>query len=93
MPQLWPIIGDSGLKRTRLVTTQMGIQWMILPSLTKRFKTNDRQMIYRNLPITLYTDAMYSTIVSRTGCKVAQIFFIGDGWTRAFPMKNEQEAH
>jgi hypothetical protein len=45
-------------KRTRLVTTQRGITWMIHPSLTKIFITNDRQLRYRRLYITCYNDTM-----------------------------------
>jgi hypothetical protein len=80
-------------ERTRIVTTQRGIQWMIHPSLTKRLKTNDSQLRYHRLPITMYTDTMYSTIASRTGHKAAQVFCTGNGWIRAFPMKKEKEAH
>jgi hypothetical protein len=45
-------IGIEAAKRTRLVTTQRGIARMIHPSLTKRFKTNDRQPRYHRLYIT-----------------------------------------
>jgi hypothetical protein len=57
--------GIEAAKRTRLVTTQRGIRRMVHPSLTKRYKTNDRQLRYRRLPVTMYTDTMYSTILSR----------------------------
>jgi hypothetical protein len=56
-------IGIEEYKRTRLVTTQRGIRRMIHPSLTKRYKTNDRR--YRRFPVTMYTATMYSTILSR----------------------------
>jgi hypothetical protein len=67
-------IGIEEAKRTRLVTTQRGIRRMIQPSLTKRYKTNDRQLRYRRLPVTMYTDTMYSIILSRQKNKAAQIF-------------------
>jgi hypothetical protein len=51
-------IGIEAAKRTRLVTTQRGIRIMIHPSLTKRYKTNDRQLRYSRLPVTMYTDTM-----------------------------------
>jgi hypothetical protein len=51
-------IGIESVKRTRLVTTQRGIRRMIHPSLTKRYNTNDRQLRYRRLPFTMYTDTM-----------------------------------
>jgi hypothetical protein len=80
-------IGIQAVKRTRLVTTQRGIRRMIHPSLTKRYKTNDRQIRYRRLPVTMYTDAMYSTILSRQDNKAAQIFCTDFGFVKAFPMK------
>jgi hypothetical protein len=86
-------IGIEAVKRTRLVTTLMGIRRMINPSLTKRYKKNDRQLIYRRLPVTIYTDTMYSTILSRQKNKAAQIFCTDFGFVRAFPLKKEKEAH
>jgi hypothetical protein len=56
-------IGIEAAKRTHLVTTQRGIGRMIHPILTKRYKTNNRQLRYRRLPVTMYTETMYSTII------------------------------
>jgi hypothetical protein len=86
-------IGIEAAKMTRLVTTQRGIIIMIHPSLTKRYKTNDRQLRYRRLPVTMYTDKMFSTILSRQKNKAAQIFCTDFGFVRAFPLKKEKEAH
>jgi hypothetical protein len=86
-------IGIEAAKRTRLVTTQRGIRRMVHPSLTKRYKTNYRQLRYRRLPVTMYTDTMYSTILSIQMNKAAQIFTTNFGFVRAFPMKKEKEAH
>jgi hypothetical protein len=80
-------------KRTRLLTTQRGIRRMIHPSLTKRYKTNDRQLRYRRLPVTMYTDTTFSTILSRQDNKADQIFCTDVGFVRAFPLKKEKEAH
>jgi hypothetical protein len=46
-------IGIEAAKRTRLMTTQRGVKWMIHPSISVRFRTNDRQLRYRRLPVTL----------------------------------------
>jgi hypothetical protein len=73
--------------------TQRGIRNMIHPNLTKWYKKNYRQMWYRRLPVTMLTDAMYSTIFSRQGNKAAQVFLTDFGFVRAFPMKRESEAH
>jgi hypothetical protein len=78
-------IGIEAAKRTRLVTTQRGIRRMVFPSLTKIYKKNDRQMRYRRLPVTMYTDTIYSTILSRKMNKAAQIFCTDSGFVRAFP--------
>jgi hypothetical protein len=86
-------IGIEAAKRTCLVTTQRGIRRMIHPILTKRYKTNYRQLRYRRLPVTMYTDTMYSNIFSRQMNKAAQIFCNDFGFVRAFPLKKEKEAH
>jgi hypothetical protein len=86
-------IGIEAALRTRLVTTQRGIGRMIHPSLTKRYKTNDRQLQYLRLPFTMFTDTMYSTILSRQKNKAAQILCTEFGFVRAFPMNKESEAH
>jgi hypothetical protein len=86
-------IGIEAAKRTRLVTTQRRIRRMIHPSLKKRYKTNDRQLQYRRLSVTMFTDTMYSTIPSRQKSKTSQIFCTFFCFVRAFPMKKEKEAH
>jgi hypothetical protein len=47
------VIGIEAATRTRLVTTQRGIRRMVHPSLTKRYKTNDRKLRYLRLPVTM----------------------------------------
>jgi hypothetical protein len=41
----------------------------------------------------MFTDTMYSTILSRQQNKAAQIFCTDFGFVRAFPMKKEIEVH
>jgi phage replication-related protein YjqB (UPF0714/DUF867 family) len=41
----------------------------------------------------MYTDTMFSKILSRQDNKVAHIFSTDFGFVRAFPMKKEKEAH
>jgi hypothetical protein len=41
----------------------------------------------------MFTDTMYSTIISRQQNKEAQIFCTDFGFGRSFPMKLESEAH
>jgi hypothetical protein len=66
---------------------------MIHHSLTKRYKTNDRQLRYLRLPVTMHTATMISTIVSRQNNKAAQTFCTDFSFVRAFPLKKEKEAH
>jgi hypothetical protein len=66
---------------------------MIHPSLKKWYKTNDRQLRYRRLSVTMFTEKMYSTTPSRQHNKSAQIFCTDFGFVRAFPTKKESEAH
>jgi hypothetical protein len=86
-------IGIEATKMTHLVTTQRGVRRMILPSLTKWYTTNDRQLRYHRLSVKMLTDTMYSTIPSRQKNKAAQIFCTDFGFMRAFPMKKECEGH
>jgi hypothetical protein len=75
------------------VNTQRGIRRMVHPSLTKRYNTNDKQLRYRHLPVTVYTDTMYSKILSRQKNKAAQILCTDFGFVRAFSLKKENEAN
>ncbi|KAI2507367.1 hypothetical protein MHU86_7087 [Fragilaria crotonensis] len=80
-------------KRTINVTTQRGIRTVLHPSLSRRFRTNDRQLRYRRLPIDCFTDTLVSNTVSRRNNRYAQIFATADGWCRAFPMSKKSLAH
>jgi hypothetical protein len=77
----------EAVKRTRLVTTQRRIRRMIHPSLTNRYETNDRQLRYRCLPVVMFTDTMYSKILSRQQNNAARTFYTDLVFVRAFPMK------
>jgi hypothetical protein len=63
------------------------------PKSEKRYKTNDMQLRYFRFPVTMFTDKMYSKILSRQENKSAQIFCTDFGFVRAFPMKKESEEH
>jgi hypothetical protein len=86
-------IGIEASKRTRLVTTQRGLKRMIHPSLSVRFRTNDRQMRYRRLPVTCFTDTIFSNSKSRQGNTAVQVFCTANGWKRAFPTAKKKDAH
>jgi hypothetical protein len=63
------------------------------PNFYKTVQKKDRQLRYRRLPVTKFTDTMYSTILSIQHNKAAQVFCTDLGFVRAFPMKLESEAH
>jgi hypothetical protein len=83
-------VGIEAAKRTRLVTTQRGGRKIIHPSLNKCYKSNDRKLRYRRLPVAFFTGTMYSTILSIQGNKAAQLFCYCACWGREFPMKKEK---
>ena len=86
-------IGLEAAKKTIKVTTQRGVRTMVHPSLSRRFRTNDRQLRYRRLGIECFTDTLIAKTESRQKNKYAQVFCTVEGWTRAFPMKLKSEAH
>ncbi len=89
----WSISLDSA-KQTLKVTTQRGVRTTANPSLSRRFRTNDRQLRYRRLRCDMYTDTLDAkTVMSKRGNKYAQIFATRFGWYRAFPLKAKSEAH
>jgi hypothetical protein len=77
--------------RTVQATTQRGICTVLHPTLSCRFRANDRQLRYRRLPIDCFTDTLFSNTTSRRNNKCAQIFATPDGWCRAFPMAKTSE--
>ncbi|KAI2510528.1 Reverse transcriptase (RNA-dependent DNA polymerase) [Fragilaria crotonensis] len=80
-------------RRTIDVTTQRGVRTVLHPTLSRRFRTNDRQLRYRRLAIDCFTDTLISNTVSRRNNKYAQIFATSDGWCRAYPMSKKSMAH
>ena len=86
-------IGLETAKNTLKVTTQRGIRTVLHPSMSRRFRTNDRHLRYRRLPINCYTDTMFSKTASRRRNTCDQVFGTKDGWARALPMRSKAEAH
>jgi hypothetical protein len=80
-------------ENTLRVTTQRGIRHIANPAISRRFKTNDRMMRYNRIPHTVFTDTLKSTVKSKRQNTHAQVYCTDFGWTRAYPMKTESEAH
>ncbi|KAI2506535.1 Reverse transcriptase (RNA-dependent DNA polymerase) [Fragilaria crotonensis] len=86
-------IDRATARRTIHATTQRGVRTILHPTLSRRFRTNDRQLRYRRLAIQCFTDTLISNTPSRRNNKYAQIFATADGWCRAYPMERKSEAH
>jgi len=86
-------IGLKAAKNTLKKTTQRAIRTVLHPSLSRRFRTNDRQLRYRRLPLDLFTDTLITKVPSRRGNKYCQVFGASNGWKRCFPIKARSEAH
>eukprot|EP00956_Cyclotella_meneghiniana_P018312 scaffold30420_cov55-Cyclotella_meneghiniana.AAC.1 len=81
-------------RNTVKCTTQLGVRTVLHPTLSRRFRTNDRMLRYRRMPCNLYTDTMFAPkVVSARGYIMAQIFASDFGWSRSYPMKKKSEAH
>ena len=70
-------------RRTVKATTQPGIRTLLNPSLSRRFRTNDRQLRYRRLPIDCFTDILISNTARLRGNKFAQMI----------PLRTDGAAH
>ncbi len=79
----------ASAKQTLKVTTQRGIRTTANPSLSRRFRTNDRQLRCRRLRCDMHMDVL----TSKRGNKHAQMFATRFGWHHAFPMKAKSDAH
>ena len=92
LAQRWGI-GIEAARRTLNVTTQRGVRTVAHPSLSRRFRTNDRQLRYRRLATDIYADTLVSKHKSKRGNLYAQVFATKFGWCRVFPMQRKSDAH
>lgn len=87
-------ISPALAKQTLKSTTQRGIRTVLHPTLSRRYRSNDRQLRYRRLNLTLFTDTMKASVKAAHGLfKYAQVFCARNGWIRAYPMKTKGQAH
>ena len=87
------MISPEAAARTVKSTTQRGIRTVLHPSLSRRFRTNDRGLRYNRLRHTMFTDTLKAGTISRRGNQYAQIYTTGFHWNRAHPMKKKSDAH
>ena len=86
-------VGLETAARTLKVTIQRGIRTVLNPSLSTRFRTNDRQLRYRRLRADVYGDTLIAKTKSLRQNKYAEVFATSFGWTRAYPMRLKSDAH
>lgn len=86
-------IGVEKAKKTLSVTTQRGVRTVANPLISRRYRTNDRQLRYRRLATDLYTDTMFAGTKSKRGNSAAQVFGTDFKWSRAHAIVNKGEAH
>ena len=88
----WGITPEKAQK-TIQATMQRGVRTIPHPSLSRQFRTNDRNLCYCCLAYPLFSDMMFTGTVSRRGKRYAQVYAMDFGWDRAFPMACRSEAH
>ena len=66
---------------------------MLHPSLSRLFRTNDRNPHHHCLAHPLFSDTMFASTVSRKGNRCAQVYATYFGWAIAFPWALTSEAH
>ena len=95
-PKLLAKRWNIGLDSARLTlekTTQQVIRTVSDPSLSRRFRTNDRMLRYRRLPLPLFTDTLITKVKSRRGNLHMQVYAAANGWVRAYPERTKGDAH
>jgi hypothetical protein len=62
--------------------------------LVRRFKTNDRLIRYNRINANMYTDTMFTNVVSRRMNKCAQVFVIPElKWVSVMALRSKGDAH
>ena len=84
-------ISINKAKRTLNVTTQRGVRSISNPMMSRRYRTNDRQLRYRRFRADVFSDTLISGVMSKAGNKYAEVFGTSFHWSRCFLMKNKYE--
>jgi hypothetical protein len=87
-------IGIKTAESTYNATTQRGIRILGKPNMSRRFRTNDRQLRYRRLSHDVFSDTLEAKTQSwfRKN-RYAQVFSTSFQFVRAYPMKAKSDAH
>ena len=74
-------------------TTQRGVRTISNPSLSRQFRTNDRQLQYKRLRHEVFTDTMQAKTKYRCGELYTQVYATGFHWLQAHPKTKKSDAH
>ena len=86
-------IGLESARRTFYCTTQRGLWTLLHPSLSRNFQMNYQQLRYRRLRHDFFGDTLLAGTKSKSGNKYAKVFVTKFGWSRAFPLDKNGDAH
>ena len=89
LAQRWGI-GLEAAKNTLKHTTSRAVRTVLHPSLSRRWRTNDRMLRYWRIQQVLFTDTLVTKVKSRRGNLYAQVFGASNGWKGAFPIKKKK---
>ena len=78
-------------KKALLATTQQGVRFSSEPTLTRKYRTNDRMLRYQRLLCDLFMDTMFAAkdATSIRGFKSCQVFATEFGHIFVVPMENK----
>ena len=79
---------------TVLATTQRLVRSLLEPTLNRRYKTNDRMLLYFRIQTDMFMDIYFASKKfgpSRRGYTYAQLFVTDFGWCKVKPMKLHTE--
>ena len=88
----WNIDYRNALNTVKM-SRQRGTRHCFYPAITRRFPTNDRMLKYKRLTHPVYSDTIFSGVISQRGNKCARVFCTDYGWTRCFHLATKGEAH
>ena len=85
LAEKWLVLPEVA-RRTLEQTTQRGIRTISNPSLSRRFRTNNRQLQYKRLCHNCFTDTMMAKTKSRRAELYTQVYATGFHWSRVHPL-------
>ena len=73
LSKVWNI-GLDDAKRAYQATTQRGLKSVLYPDISRRYRTNDKQLRYKRLNTRIFTDTMFANVKSTRGNVCGQVF-------------------